>query len=256
MEVPFALTPANKDFIYPYKVDSNTKITCQQDFLNVHIIPSAKKSRLVRSPRRPRPSSPLGEIQHTLLNSPSLGSDPDIPEPLLFQCGLDVHCVNISCSIEKLTKDAVVIMLTSYVWELTFQEPVQVDTSIRAWVINLDPGADLTADSVTGPVRIPLKVIAVEDLVRPVSIWIIIGSISGGLCFLALIVIILHKIGFFNRKRPPAEFYDKSTTNPGIAIEVRDDSHDQVIEPYISDGDEDEEAQFAFRNPLCDEMNM
>ena len=122
--------------------------------------------------------------------------------------------------------------------------------------MNQDPEADLTSSSVTGPLQIPLEVIAVEDLVRPISIWIIVGSISGGLCFLALIVIILHKMGFFNRKRPPAEFYDKSVTNPGVAIEVRDDSHDTAVEPYISDTEEDDEAQFAFRNPLCDDMNM
>ena len=255
MEVPFALNSTiDKDFIYPYKVDSSTDMVCVQDFLNVKNIPS-KAKQSVRNPRSPRPST-LGEVQLSLLQSGESRSDQDTARNVSFECGRDVHCINISCTIAKLARDTVGIRLTSYVWELTFQEPIRIKSSVRAWVANKDPGADLTSNSLTGPISVPLNIIAVADLVRPVSIWVIVGSITGGLCFLALIVIILFKVGFFNRKRPPAEFYDKSFANPGaVAIEVTDDTHDQAVEPYISE-DEDDDAQFAFRNPLCDEMKM
>ena len=252
IEVPFAVNSTqNEDFIYPYKVDSSTDIVCEEDLLNVHNVPTASKTkRTKRSSRLPRPST-LGEIQDSLLADPR--PDKDTVQRVSYECERDVHCINISCTIAKLTKDIVGIRLTSYVWELTFQEPIRINTSVRAWVANKDSGADLTSNSLTGPVLIPLQVIAVADLVRPVSIWIIVGSITGGLCFLSLIVIILYKVGFFNRNRPPAEFYGKE--NPGVTIEVTDDSHDLAVEPYIQDS-EDDEAQFAFTNPLCEELNM
>ncbi|XP_061220362.1 integrin alpha-10 isoform X2 [Neopsephotus bourkii] len=39
----------------------------------------------------------------------------------------------------------------------------------------------------------------------PVSLWILVGSILGGLLLLALIIFCLWKLGFFTRKKPPKE---------------------------------------------------
>ncbi|XP_067169607.1 integrin alpha-10 [Apteryx mantelli] len=39
----------------------------------------------------------------------------------------------------------------------------------------------------------------------PVSLWILVGSIVGGLLLLALIIFCLWKLGFFSRKKPPEE---------------------------------------------------
>lgn len=248
MEVPFGMNSTEPlDFIYPYKVTSDTaELECNQDLLNVHnIAPDMTPQRRTRSLP---PRSLMGEVHGSLRGTPS--NEP--PPQVSYQCGGWVHCANVTCTVRRLTKDMVGIRLTSYVWEPTFRDPVRINTSIRAWVANKDPDTDLSSLSFTGPVVLPLKVIAVADLVKPVSIWVLVGSISGGLCFLALIVIILHKVGFFNRKRPPAEFYGKE--NPAATIEVVDDSHD-AVEPYQSDS-EDEENQFAFKNPLCDELNM
>ncbi|KAI4895444.1 hypothetical protein NFI96_018731, partial [Prochilodus magdalenae] len=35
----------------------------------------------------------------------------------------------------------------------------------------------------------------------PISLWILIGSIIGGLLLLALIIFVLWKLGFFTRKQ-------------------------------------------------------
>ncbi|XP_014815077.1 PREDICTED: integrin alpha-10-like, partial [Calidris pugnax] len=39
----------------------------------------------------------------------------------------------------------------------------------------------------------------------PISLWILVGSILGGLLLLALIIFCLWKLGFFTRKKPPEE---------------------------------------------------
>eukprot|EP00116_Pleurobrachia_bachei_P012390 sb/3472652/ len=121
------------------------------------------------------------------------------------------------------------------------------DLGIRSWVEVME-GADITLDSETGPEMAPLRIIGDWKISRPVSFWIIVGSISGGLCVLSLIIIVLYKVGFFNRNRPPAEFYrDRSKT-----IEVVDDSNDPWVSGEIEEAEDDDDGDFVFRNPMCD----
>ena len=247
IEVPFALN-TSQDFIYPYKVDSTTEVECSEEFLNVKNIPSSS-SRSRRSA-----ASPDSDVMSFLLagdaGSQGVGNGGGDDKPMLpvkFECGATVHCINISCTVKSLSRDIVGIRLTSYVWEPSFETPMTIVTSVRGWVHNRDPGADLTSDSVTGPIVLPLKIVATASLVKPLSIWVLVGSACGGLCGLALLVIILYKCGFFERNRPPkAEFY---ANKPVETIEVVDHG---PLETSCDISDDEDDGQFAFKNPMCD----
>lgn len=213
-------------------MDSSVEIDCEKDLLNIHNIPSGSGTRRTRS------ASPTSAL-------PSLGSDLG---DVTWACGSDLRCVNISCSIGRLSKEIIGIRLTSYVWERSLPDPVSINVSVRAWVLNQDPFADLTSSSLAGPIRVPLQVVAVAEIVNTVSIWILVGASTGGLVVLAVVVAILYKVGFFERKRPPKPaFY---TENKAAVLEVQD----EAVQPYISD--EEDETQFGFRNPLCDEADL
>lgn len=245
IEVPFALkTPEPENFMYPYLVTAGTSFTCDEDLLNVQNYPR-------RSARATRATGTGSDPPRNHPRSDGGGSTDDPVKSVEYACQQDVYCVNITCSIDQIRSDIVGLQLVSYIWERSFREQIIVSTSVRAWVGNEDPGADLLPSSRTGPIKIPLRFIADEKIAKPVSIWVLIGSILGGLCFLGLVVVVLHKLGFFNRKRPPkAEFYSNEPT----VIEVVDDSYPGTdgVEPH-HDSEEEEEGQFTFSNPLYDQ---
>ena len=47
--------------------------------------------------------------------------------------------------------------------------------------------------------------VAVEENRQKDVLWIIVGSVIGGLIILAVLIIVLWKVGFFKRKQPPVD---------------------------------------------------
>ena len=246
LEIPTRFNNSNNFLVYPYRIEPfpNTNATFNTSSLNTLNIPS----RCDGSRQQVTPWPPT--LTQTLI-----GSDPDPITNRVFKCGEDnLICQNITVTLESLPKGGTTgFRLISRLWEGAFSTPMTGDLGVRSWVEVME-GADVTLDSKTGPEVAPVRIIGVEKISRPVSFWIIVGSISGGLCVLSLIIIVLYKVGFFNRNRPPAEFYrDRSKT-----IEVVDDSkHVYDNDAWFSGEIEEEEndyveGDFVFRNPMCD----
>ena len=239
-EIPFKLNNMlDQDLLYPYSIDSNVDIKCETQNLNTKKI-SSKKNQL---------KVPSLLLQNSFPAEKNL-SDEDTG------CDPRFRCVNISCSILLLDTPLVGVRLTSYLWVQSFEKETNFTTHVRAWFYNLDTDADLTTDSVLGPIEIPLLVLGAHKAAKKVSLLTLVSSIAGGLIGLSLIVLILKKVGFFKRKRPPkAEFY--SATNPNLndqgvdnaVLDVKDNLYDTVDD---DEDDDEEDNQFAFTNPVAD----
>ncbi|RWS01383.1 integrin alpha pat-2-like protein, partial [Dinothrombium tinctorium] len=142
---------------------------------------------------------------------------PDERDPLGFRrplgipsCGPTI-CTKIECKINNLSLgEQVVFSINSRLWKETVQEvgleEFQISSRLVAQITrlpyNIDPRIIHKRPEIIN-VSTQVKLIG---LVRsePISLWIIILAICGGLLLLALLVFALWKLGFFERKRPPS----------------------------------------------------
>ncbi|RWS01069.1 integrin alpha pat-2-like protein [Dinothrombium tinctorium] len=127
-----------------------------------------------------------------------------------MSCGPTI-CTKIECKINNLSLgEQVVFSINSRLWKETVQEvgleEFQISSRLVAQITrlpyNIDPRIIHKRPEIIN-VSTQVKLIG---LVRsePISLWIIILAICGGLLLLALLVFALWKLGFFERKRPPS----------------------------------------------------
>ncbi|KAG8178041.1 hypothetical protein JTE90_022924 [Oedothorax gibbosus] len=124
-----------------------------------------------------------------------------------LSCGLTV-CTKIYCTISNLEKgDHVIISIRSRLWRETYNtfglSEIQTSSKLVTRITQLPYGVD--------PSYLPYKVHVVTTKVSLLDVsfapymipwWIIILAICCGLLLLALLALLLWKLGFFKRKRP------------------------------------------------------
>uniref|UniRef100_A0A8B9JMG1 Integrin, alpha V n=1 Tax=Astyanax mexicanus TaxID=7994 RepID=A0A8B9JMG1_ASTMX len=67
------------------------------------------------------------------------------------------------------------------------------------------PYKNLDFELPTNKTSASLNVVWVLDGTTPAPVWVVIVAVLSGLLLLALLIFIMHKLGFFNRVRPPQE---------------------------------------------------
>uniref|UniRef100_A0A665TUL1 Integrin, alpha 10 n=1 Tax=Echeneis naucrates TaxID=173247 RepID=A0A665TUL1_ECHNA len=100
-------------------------------------------------------------------------------------------CTEVVCEVQQLLKgQAAVIRVSRRVHDDFFRKVRQTHELLSTNLITLDKGT-VWRETV-------LEVLKGRAI--PISLWILIGSIIGGLLLLALIIFVLWKLGFFTRK--------------------------------------------------------
>ncbi|GFS58279.1 integrin alpha-PS2 [Trichonephila inaurata madagascariensis] len=124
-----------------------------------------------------------------------------------LSCGPTL-CTKIRCTISNLEKgDQVIFSIRSRLWRETYNEfglsEVKTSSKLVTRITQLPYGVD--------PSYLPYKVYVVSTKVSLLDValapymipwWIIILAICCGLLLLALLALLLWKLGFFKRKRP------------------------------------------------------
>ncbi|XP_017280611.1 integrin alpha-10 [Kryptolebias marmoratus] len=115
-------------------------------------------------------------------------------------------CTEVVCEVQQLGHDAT-IRVTRRVHDDFFRKPKYKSVRIVSTF-------DLTAQE-TSLIRLGAGIIRGETVLEvlkgraiPISLWILIGSIIGGLLLLALLIFVLWKLGFFARKHREDENHE------------------------------------------------
>ncbi|KAI5106075.1 integrin alpha-10, partial [Silurus meridionalis] len=110
-------------------------------------------------------------------------------------------CVEVTCHIHQLLKgQAAVIRITRRVHDSFFRQAMfKTVMIVGSYNLSAQESNLLTLGNAGLWRETVLEVLKGRSI--PISLWILIGSIIGGLLLLALIIFILWKLGFFTRKQ-------------------------------------------------------
>ncbi|KAM6042422.1 integrin alpha-IIb isoform 2-T2 [Chlamydotis macqueenii] len=110
-----------------------------------------------------------------------------LEEPVVVDCG-SASCVSITCRVPGLAKEQrALVSVRALLWMDTLQQAVTE-------VVRASPGGEGT-----------------------VPVWWVVLGVLAGLLLLILLILLMWKVGFFKRTRPPAE--DTQELTPGQAQE-------------------------------------
>ncbi|XP_072903147.1 integrin alpha-V [Hemitrygon akajei] len=127
----------------------------------------------------------------------------------VLECG-SADCMKINCQIGKLERGkSVVLHIRSRLWAETFMQKENQSYSLNASatynVIEM-PYKNFTAELPSGFIVVTTLVTWDKPMApHQVPFWVIILALLAGLLLLGLLVLIMYKIGFFKRVRPPRE---------------------------------------------------
>ncbi|MEQ2264357.1 hypothetical protein XENORESO_002099 [Xenotaenia resolanae] len=116
-------------------------------------------------------------------------------------------CTEVVCEVKQLGQQAV-IRISRRVHDDFFRKVKYKSVRIiSAYSLSAQETNLITLG--TGTVRGETVLEVLKGRAIPISLWILIGSIIGGLLLLALIIFILWKLGFFTRKHREDENHEE-----------------------------------------------
>ena len=93
--------------------------------------------------------------------------------------------------------------MRSYLWLPTIINQGNFNITSTAEIVSVGGGLVIPPGKLS---RTNIKtMVAVEENRQKDVLWIIVGSVIGGLIILAVLIIVLWKVGFFKRKQPPVD---------------------------------------------------
>jgi len=161
---------------------------------NTKTVKSRKKREMIILPRQVKASD--GSIQHVVSMS----------------CGSGARCFNFTCVILDLAANqTAVIRIPARLWNATLVEDyaygvnyviVKSNAEIR-----LDPNLNIRQERHNDYFSVETRAIPDVTLLsgKEVSIWVIIIAVLLGLILLSCLILLLWKVGFFQRKKHPSD---------------------------------------------------
>ncbi|XP_063174162.1 integrin alpha-V [Candoia aspera] len=136
-------------------------------------------------------------------------------------CG-NADCLKIFCQVGRLERGKTAILyLKSRLWAQTFMNKenqnhsYSLKSSASFSVIEF-PYKNLSfPDDVHNSTIVTTNILwGIQPAPMTVQVWVIILAVLAGLLLLALLVFIMHKVGFFKRVRPPQEEQEREQLQP------------------------------------------
>ncbi|KAM4697382.1 integrin alpha-V [Rhinophrynus dorsalis] len=201
----------NKTLLYIIKYDVDGPMDCTSDVelnpLNVKISDSStdEKNETRVQENRQRNSRDLttrkGDLQ-------TLG------------CGT-ADCLKIECHVGKLERGkSVILYVRSRLWTKTFFNSENLNNSYSlkssaSFSVLEFPYKNLHIADIQNSTVVTTNILWVNQTATlPVPIWVIILAVLSGLLLLSVMVLIMHKFGFFKRVRPPQEETEREQLQP------------------------------------------
>uniref|UniRef100_A0A3B1IUT6 Integrin, alpha V n=1 Tax=Astyanax mexicanus TaxID=7994 RepID=A0A3B1IUT6_ASTMX len=131
-------------------------------------------------------------------------------EMLTLDCD-KAQCLKIKCQVGRLERgQSAILFVYSRLAVATFlqtqsQNRSYIVKSLASFSVIEMPYKNLDFELPTNKTSASLNVVWVLDGPTPAPVWVVIVAVLSGLLLLALLIFIMHKLGFFNRVRPPQE---------------------------------------------------
>ncbi|KAM8933805.1 integrin alpha-V isoform 2-T2 [Pelodytes ibericus] len=130
-------------------------------------------------------------------------------------------CLIINCHVGRVEKGkSAILYVRSRLWTPTFlnsenQNHSYALNSSASFSVLEFPYKNVEAVDISNETVVTTNILWVNQAANlPVPVWVIILAVLAGLLLLALMVLIMYKIGFFKRVRPPTEETEREQLQP------------------------------------------
>lgn len=135
-------------------------------------------------------------------------------------CGV-AECLKIVCQVGRLNRGkSAILYVRSLLWTQTFMDKENQNRSYSlkssaAFSVIEFPYRNLPIDDVSNATLVTTDVTwGIQPAPMPVPVWVIILAVLAGLLLLAVLVFVMHRMGFFKRVRPPQEEPEREQLQP------------------------------------------
>ncbi|EPQ07699.1 Integrin alpha-V [Myotis brandtii] len=135
-------------------------------------------------------------------------------------CGV-AECLKIVCQVGRLDRGkSAILYVRSLLWTQTFMNKENQNrsyslTSSASFSVIEFPYKNLPIDDISNSTLVATDVTwGIQPAPMPVPVWVIILAVLAGLLLLAVLVFVMHRMGFFKRVRPPQEEPEREQLQP------------------------------------------
>ncbi|KAM9342947.1 integrin alpha-V [Pholidichthys leucotaenia] len=201
----------NGSLLYITSYDTEGPISCTTDMeinpLNVSNPLTSQKNTTTVVPPRERD---VEGRNRNHVRKRDLESRDTQNEPLTLDC-ISAKCLQLRCQVGRLErrKNAILFVYS----RLAVNNFLRTENQNRSYVVKAtasfsviempykNPPSELPSNSTT----VSMSVVWVAEPPPPVPGWVVALAVLAGLLLLALLIVIMYKLGFFKRVRPPQE---------------------------------------------------
>uniref|UniRef100_F6RI44 Integrin subunit alpha 2b n=1 Tax=Monodelphis domestica TaxID=13616 RepID=F6RI44_MONDO len=190
------------DVLYVLEVQAQGGLQCSAQ-------PPPNPFNLKVGPPSPAPSS-TPQFQHEREKREALAPEHlgGLQEPKLLNCST-WHCTSVSCELKQMERgQRVMVTISTILWMpgLLERSLDQFVLQSKAWFNVSGLPYDVPAESLPhGNVVVETKLLQVSLEEREIPTWWVAVGVICGLLLLALLILVMWKVGFFKRNRPPLE---------------------------------------------------
>ncbi|XP_028927467.1 integrin alpha-V [Ornithorhynchus anatinus] len=199
-------------YILHYEIDGPMNCTSDMEI-------NPLKIKISASPTDDRNETSLGQGDHSnhISKRDLTSTEQDIHT---LGCGT-AECLKIDCQIGRLERGkSAILFVKSLLWTETFMnkenqnQSYSLKSSASFNVIEF-PYKNLPIDDIHNSTVVTTDVNwGIQPSSMPVPVWVIILAVLAGLLLLAVLVLVMHKVGFFKRVRPPQEEQEREQLQP------------------------------------------
>ncbi|KAM8857935.1 integrin alpha-V [Synchiropus picturatus] len=129
----------------------------------------------------------------------------------ILDCNTPQQCLQFKCQVGRLerNKNAILFIYS----RLVVNSFLKAENQNRSYVIHSSaavnviemPYKNLVSELPSNSTTVSVSVLWVADIPPPIPGWVVALAVLAGLLLLALLILIMYKLGFFKRVRPPQE---------------------------------------------------
>ncbi|XP_075041027.1 integrin alpha-V [Mixophyes fleayi] len=215
---PSAFSKAILNVQWPYKYKGNTLLYIVKYEIDG---PMYCTSDVVINPLNLKlTASAADENKNVTRNERNRRDVPVVGDLETITCGA-AQCLKIECHVERVEKGkSAILYIRSRLWTPTFingenqNHSYSLKSSAKFSVLEF-PYKNMNLPDIKNVTDVTTNILWVnQSSSAPVPVWVIVLAVLSGLLLLALMVLIMYKLGFFKRVRPPQEEAEREQLQP------------------------------------------